>query len=99
MNPRSIDAIFSTLEAMCLSEGGDGDSVLVCPNPIELAALFDIWQNAKATSENPAWWSMDIRGDEATFSNNQEAIYFLKARPAWRYVYLVELPYGKLGLS
>ncbi len=84
---------------MCLAEGGDGDSVLVCPKPLELAATFDHWQRAKATPDRPPWWTMDTHGDEACFHNGQEAIHFLKARPAWSYVYLVELPYGGLFLE
>jgi hypothetical protein len=100
MNPCSADTVFSTLEAMCLAEGGDGDSVLVAPNPLDLAFRFDAWQRAKATPSKPAWWAMTVHGDEACFHNNQEAIHFLKARPAWGwYVYLVELPHGKLFLE
>ncbi len=99
INPTSADAVFSTLEAMCLAEGGDGDTVLMCPNPLELATLFDTWQKAKATSAKPPWWQMTVYGEDVVFYNNQEAIHFLRARPIWSYVYLVELPYGKLFLA
>jgi hypothetical protein len=63
---------FELLEASCLAEGGDGDAMLLCPNYINQAKLFDEWLEENSNT----YWAKNTYGNYIIYYNNQEAIWF-----------------------
>lgn len=72
MFKNSKTQLFELLVNSCLSEGGDGDSVLICDEYKRAANDFDQWLK----DNNDFYWTRD--GE--CFYNNQECIHF-KEKP------------------
>lgn len=65
--------MFAAIEAACLAEGGDGDTLVVCQNNIEVAENFEKWLK----ENNNSYWTRGLRANIVTFYNMQECIYFV----------------------
>jgi hypothetical protein len=64
--------MFAAIEAACLAEGGDGDTLVVCQDNVSVADNFEKWLK----ENNNTWWTRGNYNGIITFYNNQEAIYF-----------------------
>lgn len=66
------DSLFEFLETACLSDGGDGDSLLISSNYKTFADEFGRW----CELNNNGWWTREDFDEYVYFYNDQEAIWF-----------------------
>lgn len=70
---RYKESLFAAIEAACLINGGDGEVVVISPNPTKSANSFEKF----LSDTNNNWWTRGGHGNVITFYNQQECIHFL----------------------
>lgn len=76
-NQKLLASLFETVKCFVLSDGSDGDAVIVCPKYKELAAIFEEYEKAHGN-----WFNERTESpNSVTFANDQEFICFTFTQP------------------
>ena len=77
------DKIFAAIEAACLMEGGDGDTLVVCKDPVKVADNFERYLK----ENNISIWKRTNKTDIIIFYHDQENIIFTNKDNASKVAY------------